>query len=86
MTYLESQQSLLSAARECAELAGSVAFSHYRTNVAVEWKGDGSPVTVADRGAEEAVREWIRSRFSRGRRRARRGILANTRERADVAG
>ena len=58
-----SQESLLQAVKECAELAGSVALSHYRKDVAVEWKGDGSPVTIADRSAEEAVREWIRSRF-----------------------
>jgi histidinol-phosphatase len=63
MTPPASQETLLQAAHECAELAGSVAFAHYRTNVAVEWKGDGSPVTVADRGAEEAVREWVRARF-----------------------
>jgi histidinol phosphatase-like enzyme (inositol monophosphatase family) len=63
MTHLESQESLLQAVQECAELAGSVALSHYRTAVAVEWKSDGSPVTIADRGAEEAVRAWIGARF-----------------------
>lgn len=63
MTTHESQLTLLEAARECAELAGSVAMAHYRTNVAVEQKGDGSPVTAADRGAEQAAREWIRKRF-----------------------
>lgn len=63
MTPQASQESLLQAVQECAELAGSVAFAHYRTGVAVEWKADGSPVTAADRGAEEAVREWIRTRF-----------------------
>jgi histidinol-phosphatase len=63
MTNHVSPESLLQAAQECAELAGAVALSHYRTNVAVETKRDGSPVTVADRGAEEAVREWIHSRF-----------------------
>ena len=63
MTDGASQESLLQAVHECAELAGSVAFAHYRTNVAVEWKGDGSPVTVADRSAEESAREWVRARF-----------------------
>jgi histidinol-phosphatase len=63
MMQAASMESLLQAVKECAELAGSVASSHYRKNVAVEWKGDGSPVTVADRGAEEAVREWIHARF-----------------------
>ncbi|MFI5246208.1 MAG: inositol monophosphatase family protein, partial [Gemmatimonadales bacterium] len=63
MKNVASQESLLQAVRECAELSGSVAFSHYRKGVAVELKGDGSPVTIADRSAEEAAREWIRSRF-----------------------
>lgn len=63
MTRLASQDSLLQAVRECADLAGAFAVKHYRTNVAVEWKRDGSPVTIADRGAEHAAREWIRARF-----------------------
>jgi histidinol-phosphatase len=63
MTGAASQESLLQAVREAADLAGSVALSHYRKDVAVEWKPDGSPVTVADRSAEGAVREWIRTRF-----------------------
>ncbi|MFI5244750.1 MAG: histidinol-phosphatase [Gemmatimonadales bacterium] len=58
-----SPETLLQAVHECAELAGAVALAHYRTNVAVEWKDDGSPVTAADRGAEEAMRGWIRARF-----------------------
>jgi histidinol phosphatase-like enzyme (inositol monophosphatase family) len=56
-------QSLMEAAHDAAELAGAVALKHYRTGVAVDLKGDGSPVTVADRSAEIAVREWIAARF-----------------------
>jgi histidinol-phosphatase len=63
MTKQLSPESLLQAVQECAELAGAVALPHYRTGVAVEMKGDGSPVTIADRNAEEAVRKWIRTRF-----------------------
>ncbi|MFI5232493.1 MAG: inositol monophosphatase family protein [Gemmatimonadales bacterium] len=63
MTPPESQEALLYAVRECAELTGSVAMAHYRTQIAVERKGDGSPVTAADRGAEIAAREWILERF-----------------------
>jgi histidinol-phosphatase len=59
----ESQETLLQAVRECAELAGAFALKHYRADVAVEVKQDGSPVTIADRGAEELAREWIRARF-----------------------
>jgi histidinol phosphatase-like enzyme (inositol monophosphatase family) len=31
--------------------------------LAIEAKGDGSPVTIADRTAEEAAREWLSRRF-----------------------
>ena len=63
MTPPASQDSLLQAVRECAELTGAAAMAYYRAGVPVEWKGDGSPVTVADRSAETAAREWIRRRF-----------------------
>jgi histidinol-phosphatase len=58
-----SIESLMQAAGEAAALAAEFAMRHYRTGVAVETKGDGSPVTVADRGAEERVRAWISERF-----------------------
>jgi histidinol-phosphatase len=55
---------LLHAAAEVARVAGAVALSHYRSAaLRVEAKGDGSPVTVADRGAETAARAWIEQRF-----------------------
>jgi histidinol-phosphatase len=40
-----------------------VALRHYRTNLTVETKADGSPVTIADRAAETAARAWVQSRF-----------------------
>lgn len=54
---------LLEAVADVARAAGDVALSHFRRGVAVEWKGDGSPVTVADREAERVAREWIGHRF-----------------------
>ena len=54
---------LLAAAEELARLTGGVALSHYRSALAVEQKADGSPVTAADRAAEQAAREWVRTRF-----------------------
>jgi histidinol phosphatase-like enzyme (inositol monophosphatase family) len=54
---------LLEAVAEVARLAGDVALSHFRTGIDVEWKSDGSPVTVADRAAERAARDWIERRF-----------------------
>ena len=54
---------LLQAVTELAKLAGDEAKRHFRKNVVVEFKGDGSPVTVADRAAETVAREWIRKYF-----------------------
>jgi histidinol-phosphatase len=39
-----------------AHRAGQVALRHFETALDVEWKGDQSPVTVADREAEQALR------------------------------
>jgi histidinol-phosphatase len=54
---------LLEAARDAARVAGDIAMRHYRTALTIESKVDGSPVTIADREAEGAVREWIAERF-----------------------
>jgi histidinol phosphatase-like enzyme (inositol monophosphatase family) len=63
MTRPESPESLMQAAHEVARVAGAFALRHFRAGVTVEWKGDGSPVTVADRGAEAVARAWIQARF-----------------------
>jgi histidinol phosphatase-like enzyme (inositol monophosphatase family) len=54
---------LLLAALELARLTGQTALRHSRGAIAVERKGDGSPVTIADREAERVAREWITRRF-----------------------
>lgn len=54
---------LLEAAQELARRTGSVALRHFRSNLTVEAKSDGSPVTMADRAAEETARQWISQRF-----------------------
>jgi histidinol phosphatase-like enzyme (inositol monophosphatase family) len=54
---------LLDAAAEVARLAGDTALRYFRAAVPVETKGDGTPVTVADRSAELIAREWLRTRF-----------------------
>jgi histidinol phosphatase-like enzyme (inositol monophosphatase family) len=56
-------ETLMQAAAEIARLSGDVAFQYFRRDVQVEIKGDGSPVTIADRRSEEAAREWIARRF-----------------------
>lgn len=63
MTHATAQRALLDAVHEAARVAGDVAMRHYQTALAIESKSDGSPVTVADREAETAVREWVTRRF-----------------------
>jgi histidinol phosphatase-like enzyme (inositol monophosphatase family) len=57
------QDTLLEAVFEVARVTGDVALSHFRTRLDVETKRDGSPVTIADRAAEETARAWIAARF-----------------------
>lgn len=54
---------LLAAAESLARLTGEVALRHYRSALTVERKADGSPVTAADRAAEQAARDWVRHAF-----------------------
>jgi histidinol-phosphatase len=49
----------IAPAAELARLTGDIALRHYRSNLTVETKADGSPVTAADRAAEQAAREWV---------------------------
>jgi histidinol phosphatase-like enzyme (inositol monophosphatase family) len=63
MSGTESMETLLEAVTELARLAGDTALAHFRAGVAVELKGDGSPVTIADRAAERAARDWLATRF-----------------------
>lgn len=53
----------IAPAAELARLTGDVALLHYRSDLHVEIKKDGSPVTAADRAAEEAARDWVRRFF-----------------------
>jgi histidinol phosphatase-like enzyme (inositol monophosphatase family) len=53
----------MQAAAELARLTGDVAFKHFRQDIAIEQKADGSPVTIADRHAEESARRWLAKRF-----------------------
>jgi len=46
----------LSAAREAAAAAAPILRHYWKRAVAVEWKADATPVTVADREAEQAIR------------------------------
>lgn len=54
---------LLEAVSDVARVAGAIANRHFRSRLQVETKADGSPVTLADRAAEAAARDWIARRF-----------------------
>jgi len=54
---------LFEAVQDVARICGDIALRHFRTDLRVELKADGSEVTRADREAESAAREWIRERF-----------------------
>jgi histidinol-phosphatase len=56
-------QAALEVAREAARAADRVAMGYFRGELAVETKADESPVTVADREAEQAIRDVIRQHF-----------------------
>jgi histidinol-phosphatase len=58
-----SIQEFLDFATDAAWQAGQLTLAHFRTGVAVDWKEDHSPVTMADRGAEKLLRELIGKRF-----------------------
>ncbi len=55
---------LIAAAEAAADVAGAVIRPFFRrAGLAAELKGDASPVTVADRSAEQAMRAVLRERF-----------------------
>lgn len=66
-----SSESRASAAKERLEWARTVALEagevtqkHFRSpTLRIDWKGDGTPVTAADRAAEEHLRQRIAERF-----------------------
>lgn len=59
----DASQALLDAALELARVAGAKALEHFGGPLEVEAKADGSPVTIADRGAERVARDWLERRF-----------------------
>ncbi|MBI2805395.1 MAG: histidinol phosphate phosphatase [Planctomycetes bacterium] len=51
------------AALDAAHQAGQFALGYFDQGVAVEWKADQSPVTLADRGAEQLLRNFLLGKF-----------------------
>ena len=54
---------LLEFAVEVAWRAGRVALAHYQTGIAAQAKPDASPVTEADRAAEQIARDLIETKY-----------------------
>ena len=59
----ESPDSLAAAVEQVARIAGEVALRYYKSSLVIESKADGSPVTIADRNAEQVARVWIEKNF-----------------------
>ncbi len=53
----------LAFTHELAEIAAAEIRPHFRSGYQVEYKSDNSPVTVADRNAEQAMRQAIMRRY-----------------------
>jgi histidinol phosphatase-like enzyme (inositol monophosphatase family) len=60
---MPNNATLMEAAAEVARVAGDVANRYFRAAIQTELKADGSPVTIADREAERAARDWLAQRF-----------------------
>lgn len=58
-----SAADLLQAARDITAAAAAKPLAHYRADFSIERKADESPVTVADRQTEAALRQAIAERF-----------------------
>ena len=54
---------IVAFANQLADIARPLAMEHFRTPLGIQWKADASPVTIADRTIERALREAIASRF-----------------------
>jgi inositol-phosphate phosphatase/L-galactose 1-phosphate phosphatase/histidinol-phosphatase len=62
MTALDPRR-LLAFADRLADASGKVIRPYFRSGIGVDIKGDGSPVTLADREAEAAIRALIAQEF-----------------------
>ncbi len=60
---IASLASYLDFAIETAYLAGRLTLGYFQSGVQPDFKSDDSPVTVADRGAEELIRRRIEERY-----------------------
>jgi myo-inositol-1(or 4)-monophosphatase len=59
----ENLQRYLEFAAETAYLAGRVTLGYYQSGLVPEFKADKSPVTLADKKAEELIRRRIEAQY-----------------------
>lgn len=59
----DALNSLIAAAEAAADVAGAVIRPFFRAPLAADLKTDHSPVTIADRSAEQAMRAMLAERF-----------------------
>lgn len=59
----ENLRTLLDFAAETAYLAGRLTLGYYQTGLRPDFKADDSPVTLADKQAEELIRSRIEKKF-----------------------
>lgn len=60
---LADLDAFIAAAEAAADAAGAVIRPHFRAGLVSDLKADHSPVTIADRGAEQAMRAVLAERF-----------------------
>ncbi len=54
---------IVATIRDALDIAAAICTSYFRSPVAVDVKADASPVTLADREAEQAIRDLLSQRF-----------------------
>ncbi len=60
---MENSNELKKFAKHLSDLSGNIIRSYFRTKISVDSKKDASPVTIADKKAEELMRENIMKEF-----------------------
>ena len=58
-----STQDLLGFAIDAAWQAGQLTLSYFQKGIHVDWKADDSPVTLADKNAEQLLRQLIEAKY-----------------------
>ena len=60
---IEPRAATLAFAHDLADAAGAIVRRYFRRKITVDEKSDHTPVTIADRNAEAAMRRLIKARF-----------------------